>query len=76
MDAEMKKVLQNVAVIKVNQDPLGIQGKYQALEFDIEFYREISERVFSTFITEFQDNGFWMKLMLVSWRICQFGLGP
>ena len=28
MDAEMKKVLQNVAVIKVNQDPLGIQGKY------------------------------------------------
>ena len=54
----MKKVLQNVAVIKVNQDPLGIQGKYQALEFDIEFYREISERVDSTFITEFQDNGF------------------
>lgn len=32
MDTSMKEVLQNVAVIKVSQDPLGIQGKINLVQ--------------------------------------------
>lgn len=42
MDAEMKKVLQNVAVIKVNQDPLGIQGRRVLNETDAGILKDMS----------------------------------